>query len=269
MKKYFSNPRFTAGFVLFSIIFSLMLAGLFYLPYDPLTTDIEIKLQGISKAHLLGTDHLGRDVLSRIMYGSRITIFIGLAVTLAGLITGVLLGSLAGFFGNFTDTVIMKIIDVKMSFPGILLALMLISIFGPSIQNTILALSIMAVPRYTRITRSGFIKLRNSTFVTASRARGAGSLRIIFLHILPNIYSDLIVTGTLSFALAILSESGLSYLGLGVQPPEPSFGRMLSDAQRYIMQNPLGAVIPTLCITFLVLGLNLMGEGISKINRAS
>lgn len=267
MKKYFRNKSFLAGFVIVSAIVLFMLIGLIFLPYDPTATDAVNKFQKISAAHLLGTDHLGRDVFSRLIVGTRNSLLVGLCVMFIGSLIGIILGALAGFFGKWVDAVISKLIETQMAFPGILLALMLISVLGARISITILALTIMSVPRMTRIVRGGFIKYKNSLFVKSSIAKGAGSFRIIFRHILPNILSDILVTANLNLSLAILSESGLSYLGLGIQPPNPSFGQMLSDGQRFIFQSPYSVLIPAFALILMVLGFNLMGDGISEVNK--
>lgn len=267
MKKLFKNKVFLAGFCMISFMLCLMVAGFIYLPYDYIQTDAEAKLLGISPLHLLGTDHLGRDVFSRIMVGIRVSLFIGSAVMLLGLFFGIIFGSVSGWFGGKIDLVIMKVINTLMSFPGILFALMLAAVFGADIKITVLAIGIMSIPRFTRITRAGYMNYKNSLFVRAARARGASTLRIMYIHILPNVIPELVVTATLTFALSILSESGLSYLGLGVQPPFPSFGRMINDAQRFIFANPCGVLIPVMFLIVLVLGFNLMGEGIRQIKK--
>ncbi|MGI5058755.1 ABC transporter permease [Treponema pectinovorum] len=267
IKKIWENKTFFVGFCMFSFIILIMVLGLIHLPYDYEATDSSLKLKGLSIVHLFGTDNLGRDVLSRILVGIRISVLIGFIVMIFGFVTGLILGSIAGWFGGFIDAFIMKLISVQMAFPGILLALMLAAVFEPSIKITVFALCIMSVPRFTRITRAGYIKLKNSIFVQAAIVRGAGNFRIMYIHILPNILSELLVTATFSFSMAILSESGLSYLGLGVRPPYPSFGRMLNDAQHYIFTNPLGVLIPLLFLAILVFSLNLMGDGIAEVNR--
>lgn len=267
LKKYFSNRNFLCGFVMASTIFLLMIFGFFAMPCNPSEIDVSQKFLGFSLAHIFGTDYLGRDILSRLMYASRVSILVGSAATTFGLIVGIFFGALGGYFGGIADSIITKIIDVQLSFPGILLALMLISIFGNGLQITILAICIMSVPRFARIARSGFLKYRGATFVLASKARGASDARIIFRHILPNIAGDLIVTATLNFSLAVLSESGLSYLGLGVQPPLVSFGRMLSEAQRFILTDIAGLLVPAIALVILALGFNLLGDGISQVNR--
>lgn len=267
LQKYFSNKNFLCGFLMASIIFLLMIFGFFAMPCDPTEIDVSQKFLGVSRAHIFGTDYLGRDILSRLMYASRVSIMVGVTATIFGLVVGTLFGAVGGYFGGIADSLITKIIDVQLSFPGILLALMLISIFGTGLKITILALCIMSVPRFARIARSGFLKYRGTAFVLATKARGASDARIIFRHILPNIACDLTVTATLNFSLAVLSESGLSYLGLGVQPPLVSFGRMLSEAQRFILTDFAGLLVPAIALVILALGFNLLGDGISQVNR--
>lgn len=267
MKKYFKNKTFLIGFIFFAFIFAVMIFGFFALPYDPNKVNVSQKLSGFSKAHLLGTDNFGRDVLSRIMVASRISILLGVVVMICGFLAGLVLGSVSGFYGGKIDLIIMKLLNTQMSFPGILLALMLVAVFDNNIKITFLALFLMSIPRFTRITRSGFIKYKNSLFVKAAKAKGASDFRIMYFHILPNILSEIFVTGTTSFSMAILSESGLSYLGLGIQPPNASFGRMLNDAQNYILTNPKGVIIPLIFLSVLVLGINLIGDGILEVKE--
>ncbi|MCR4821732.1 MAG: ABC transporter permease [Treponema sp.] len=267
MKNYFESKSFTIGFSIICFFILFMLAGFIYLPYDPDFPDSACRFAGFSSSHLLGTDHLGRDLLSRLLVGTRLSLGIGFLVMITGCFIGLVLGSLSGYFGGWLDFLIQKLITVQMAFPGILLALMLIAVFGTDMKITIFALSLMSVPRFTRIIRSSFMKYKNSLFVKSARVRGAGSLRIIFYHILPNILPELMVTSSLSFALAILSESGLSYLGLGIQPPYASFGRMLNDAQRFIFRNPAGVLLPAFFLIAMVSAFNLLGDGISQVNE--
>jgi len=266
MKQYFANKSFLIGFCLICFFLLLTLTGFFYLPYNPDFPDTADKFASFSAKHLLGTDHLGRDVFSRILIGTRISFGIGFTVMIFGCIFGLLIGSISGYFGGVIDTIIQKLVTVQMAFPGILLALMLIAVFGTDIKITLLALCIMSIPRFTRISRSSFMKFKSSLFVKAARARGASHLRIMVIHILPNILPELLVTCALSFALAILSESGLSYLGLGIQPPSPSFGRMLNDAQRFIFRNPMGVLVPAFFLSLMVSAFNLLADGISEVN---
>lgn len=260
------NKKLLTGIILTSIILLIALISLFWIPWDYNQMNMEEKFSSFSATHWFGTDNLGRDILSRIMVASRVSFAMGFTVMLAGLVCGIFFGSISGYFGGLTDRIIMKIIDTKMAFPGILLALMLVAVCGTSVFVTITALVIMSIPRYTRITRAGFIKYKNSLFVLSARAKGAGHARIIFRHILPNLSSDLWITATLTFALSILSESGLSYLGLGIQPPLPSFGSMLKEGQRFMFQSASGIIIPAVFLIVLVLGLNLIGDGLQEEN---
>ena len=244
LKKCLRNKNFILGSCMVGLMVLIMVVGFFYMPYDPDVMDTEHELQFFSAAHPLGTDQFGRDILSRIMEGTRVSFLVGALTVVFGLLVGGAVGAVAGYYGGKIDEVIMKLIDTQMAFPGVLLALMLIAVFGNSLQNLIFALGIMSIPRFARITRSGFIKYRDAEFIKAARSRGAGDGRIIFLHILPNIVPELIVTSSLGFAGAVMSEAGLSYLGLGIHPPTPSFGKMLSEAQAEILQAGWYVLVP-------------------------
>ncbi len=265
MKDYFRNKNFLSGFIFLSFIIFIIIWGIIKLPYEINTIDISNKLADISFKHLLGTDHLGRDILSRIMVGTLLSVEIGFYVVLFGFILGTPIGALAGYYSKYVDEIIKKIIDTLMSFPGVLIALMLIAVFGTSAKNIIIALTIMSIPRFARIARGGYYSYRNSPFVLATKARGASNFRIMVIHIFHHIYGELIVTASLTFATAVLSEAGLSYLGLGIQPPNPSLGKMVSEAQSYILQKPSYVIIPSIFIIILVLGFNLLGDGINKV----
>lgn len=265
LKKCLQNKSFILGLGMVGLMLLLLLAGFFYLPYDPDAMHTEQKLQFFSFRHPLGTDQFGRDVLSRIMEGTRVSFLAGALTVAFGLLAGGSIGALAGYYGGKTDEVIMKLIDTQMAFPGILLALMLIAVFGSGLQNMVLALGIMSIPRFARISRSGFLKYRDAEFIRAARARGAGDGRILFLHILPNVALELIVTCSLGFAGAVMSEAGLSYLGLGIQPPTPSFGKMLSEAQASILQAGWYVLVPAAAITLLVMGFNLIGDALQEV----
>lgn len=267
MKKYFTDISFCIGFAMVAAMLAVLFVSFFWLPYDTNTMDITNKLAAPDIAHWLGTDQFGRDVASRIMKGVQISFLIGIVVVAAGGTVGTILGAFSGYFGGKADEVIMKIIDAQMAFPGVLLALMLISVFGNGIGNTILALSVMSVPRFVRISRSGYMKLREADFVRAEKVRGASCLRIMFIHILPNIISELAATASLAFAGAVMSEAGLSYLGLGITPPDPSLGQMLSEAQNYVLRAPWYVLMPAGVITILVMGFNLLGDGIQQVNE--
>ena len=267
LKKCLHNKNFIIGLCMVGLMVLLMVVGFFYMPYDPDVMDTENELQFFSAAHPLGTDQFGRDVLSRIMEGARVSFLVGALTVVFGLVVGGAVGAVAGYYGGKIDEVIMKLIDTQMAFPGVLLALMLIAVFGNSIQNLIFALGVMSIPRFARITRSGFIKYRDAEFIKAARSRGAGDGRIIFRHILPNIVPELIVTSSLGFAGAVMSEAGLSYLGLGIQPPTPSFGKMLSEAQGEILQAGWYVLVPAAAITLLVMGFNLIGDALQEVTQ--
>ena len=267
LKKCLHNKNFIIGLCMVGLMVLLMVVGFFYMPYDPDVMDTENELQFFSAAHPLGTDQFGRDVLSRIMEGARVSFLVGALTVVFGLVVGGAVGAVAGYYGGKIDEVIMKLIDTQMAFSGVLLALMLIAVFGNSIQNLIFALGVMSIPRFARITRSGFIKYRDAEFIKAARSRGAGDGRIIFRHILPNIVPELIVTSSLGFAGAVMSEAGLSYLGLGIQPPTPSFGKMLSEAQAEILQAGWYVLVPAVAITLLVMGFNLIGDALQEVTE--
>ncbi|MCR5290571.1 MAG: ABC transporter permease [Treponema sp.] len=268
MNTYLSNKKFVAGSVIVFSFFAVTLIGLFVLPYDPLAIDIPHKLSFFSSVHWLGTDGLGRDMLSRILYGNRISFFIGLGSSFIGFFIGCFIGAIGGWYGGILDECVSKVIDILMAFPGILLALVFVSLCGSSLLSTVCALGIMSIPRFARISRGAFMEYRHSYMVMASQARGASVWRIIFVHIIPNITSELIVTFTLTFAYAVMSEAGLSYLGLGVQPPLPSFGRMLNEGQGYIFTAPWVILIPCLFLSLPIIGLTLISDSITAIRDA-
>lgn len=266
LKRYLKNKNLLIGSIIIGILLLMMVISIFYTPYSPNKMDTSQCLKAPSLKHLLGTDNFGRDILSRLMKGSEIVFLVGFSSVVIGLFFGIIIGSPAGYFGGIIDELLMRIIDTKMAFPGVLLALMLISIFGTAFSNLLLALGIMSISRFARIIRSGYIQLKESEFVKAERARGAGDFRIMYIHILPNIMSQIVVTCSLGFASAVLAEAGLSYLGLGVQPPNSSWGRMLNEAQGYITSAPWYAVETGILITMVVMGFNLIGDGIRDIN---
>lgn len=253
------------GLMLVVLLLLFMLTGIFYTPYEPNEMSPGARLTAPHSAHLWGTDNFGRDIFSRIMEGAQTAFLVGISSVSIGLIFGVLLGAAAGYFGGWLDEIIMRIVDAMLAFPGILLAIMLVSVFGTGLNNTIIALGVMSIPSFTRIARSGFVQFKEFDFVKASLAKGAGASRIIFLHILPNMSSPLIVAASLSFSGSVLAEAGLSYLGLGVQPPDPSWGRMLSEAQPFIVSAPWYVLITGGMITAMVLGFNLLGDGLRDL----
>lgn len=262
MRETCKNKNLITGAVLVLFLLLMLIISFFYLPYPPNEMDSVNTLTMPSMQHLLGTDNFGRDILSRIMKGSQMAFGIGFGAVIIGMTIGVILGAVAGYFGGWIDEIVMRFMDAKMAFPGVILALVLITVFGNGIGNMILALGIMSIPRFCRMTRTGFMQVKEMEYIKAAKSRGISDFRIMIFHILPNISSSLLVTFTLGISSAILSEAGLSFLGLGIQPPHPSWGRMLFEAQSYLLTDPLYALIPGIMITILVLGFNLLGDGL-------
>jgi len=266
-RKYIRNKNFCIGLGIVVFLFVMMFISLFYTPYPPDAMDTANAFAVPSAKHLLGTDNFGRDILSRLMTGSQTAFFVGIGAVTIGLSAGLLLGSVSGYFGGWIDEIVMRLMDTKMAFPGVILALVLITVFGSGALNTAIALGIMSIPKFCRVTRSGFMQIKQLEYIKAARSRGASRFRIMVLHILPNISSSLIVTATLGFSGAVLSEAGLSYLGLGIQPPTASWGKMLYEAQAYLITNPFLAVVPGIMITIMVLGFNLLGDGLRDLTE--
>lgn len=230
-------------------------------PSDPDKQVLAEKFSGPSAAHLLGQDRTGRDILSRIVYGARVSMLVGFSTVAISVLVGLALGSIAGYFGKFADEVIMRVIDVLQAFPGILLAIALTAVLGPSLRNIVLALSVLGWVGYARIVRGEFLKLREMEFVSAARALGAGDSRIIVRHILPNLWAPLIVQATFGVAAAILGEASLSFLGLGVQGI-PSWGGMLNEGIDFLFRAPHISIFPGLALMISILGLNFLGDGL-------
>lgn len=249
------------GFIILFYILMMMFAP-FIAPYDPFDISLEDKLTPPSAEHWMGTDDKGRDIFSRILYGSRLSIGVGFTSVLFGAFFGITLGLLAGYYGKWIDTIISRILDVMLAFPGILLALAIISALGPSLINVTIAVGVFSIPLFARIVRGSTMEVKQLEYIDAIRTLGANDFTIIFVHILPNILSPIIVQGSMRLATAILSAAGLSFLGLGAQPPSPEWGAMLSSGRDFIFSAPYMAVFPGLMISILVLGFNLFGDGL-------
>lgn len=258
------NKYLIAGLVMTGLAVFLGVLGFFWTPYSTTAMSASEKFLHPSLRHLFGTDNFGRDIFSRVMKGMGATIAIaGMVVLFSGTL-GILLGAVTGYFGGILDEAVMRVTDAVNGFPSILLALVLISLLGTGKQNVILALGIVFVPSYVRIVRSEFIRLRDADYINRARLMGVGKLRILFVHILPNIFSVFWVSVMIGFNNAILAESGMSYLGIGVQPPDASLGKMLSDAQGYLQSAPWYALAPGLTIVWVVLGFSMFSEGIRR-----
>jgi peptide/nickel transport system permease protein len=242
------------------------LVSFFWTPYDVIQLDIPARLRPPTAAHWLGTDHFGRDVLSMLMVGARVSIAVALVAVGIGLGLGVPLGlAAAARQGSWLDEIIMRGNDLVFAFPSLLIAIMITAVFGPSALNAIIAIGIFNIPVFARLARGAALSLWTRDFILAARVSGKGAARISLEHILPNLANLLIVQGTIQFSLGILAEAGLSYVGLGAQPPTPSWGRMLAEAQTMIALAPWLALFPGLAIVLTVLGLNLMGDGLRDL----
>jgi peptide/nickel transport system permease protein len=259
------HPSFMLGGVLVLLMAAAALLSLVWSPYPPAEIDVPHKLQGPSAAHWLGTDSLGRDIASQLLVGAQNSIVVGLIAVGIGLVFGVALGCLASARRGWVEELVMRAADFTFAFPALLTAIMLTAIYGPGLVTSITAIGIFNIPLFARITRGAANAVWAREYVLAARACGKGPWRITLEHVLPNIASVLIVQATIQFAIAILAEAALSYLGLGTQPPQPSWGRMLNEAQTQLFTAPQLAVYPGVAIALAVLGLNLMGDGLRDL----
>lgn len=265
LRRAFEHRSFTVGAVLTSMLILAALLSFVWTPWSPYDIDVPNKLKGPGDGHWLGTDSIGRDVASLLLVGARNSIVVGVIAVGIGLIVGTALGLLASARRGWIEETIMRLADFSFAFPAILSAIMMTAVFGPGIVNSIIAIGIHNIPTFARVTRASANAIWSREFITAARACGKGPWRITIEHVLPNILSVLIVQATIQFALAILAEAALSYLGLGTQPPQPSWGRMLSEAQTLLFQAPMLAVYPGMAIALAVLGLNLLGDGLRDL----
>ena len=259
------NRSFIVGAALTLLLVLAAALSLVWTPWSPYEIDMASKLQAPSRLHWLGTDPFGRDVASLLLVGARNSILVGVIAVSIGLLVGVSLGLLAAAKRGWIEEVIMRLADFTFAFPAILSAIMMTAVFGAGIVNSIIAIGIFNIPNFARVTRASANAVWSREFVLAARACGLGPLQITLRHVLPNISSVLIVQTTIRFAIAILAEAALSYLGLGTQPPNPSWGRMLAEAQTLLFQAPLLAVFPGVAIVLAVLGLNLLGDGLRDV----
>lgn len=259
MKKHY-NLKIGLFITAFFLIFAAI--GQFWTPYSTTAMDSMSVNLAPSAAHLMGTDNFGRDIFSRVMNGCGSTFVVAVSTVAIGFLFGTLIGALTGYYGGWIDNVIMRVNDMILSFPSILLALMIISLVGSGKYNIILALGILFIPSFARIVRSEVIRYRELDFVKSARIMGASDLRIIFFHILPNARVSMLTAATIGFNNAVLAEASMSYLGLGVQPPDPSLGRMLSEAQSYLLNAPWYPIAPGVTIILIIWGFSMISEGL-------
>ena len=240
----------------------LAIAGPLLTPYDPASQALALRLEGPTGAHLFGLDELGRDIFARVLAGARISLLVGLVVVSISATAGVCLGAVAGYFGGRIDEIISRVTDILLAFPGLLLAIALVAVLGPSLTNVVLALSLIGWVGYARLVRGQVLRARELEFVQAARALGAPTPRILLRHVIPTTLPAVTVQATLGMGAAILAEAALSFLGLGVQPPTPSWGTMLNGGRAHLLDAPHLTIFPGLAIALLVLGFNFLGDGL-------
>ncbi|MDR2542259.1 MAG: ABC transporter permease [Treponema sp.] len=255
------------GAVIVLLIISMSLLGFIWTPHNYNAIDYSIRLLPPDANHLLGTDNLGRDIFSRIMIGGRNSLFLAICTVVGAVIIGAFFGLLAGYIGGITGEIIMRLIDTISSFPGIVIALFIVAILDNSQFSIFIALLILFIPGFTRIIRTGALKYKSSEFVQAEKVLGAGFFRITFIHILPNLTPSLLSASVIGLSNAILAESAMSYLGMGIQPPHPSWGRMLFEAQGWFFNAPWYAITPGIFIMLTVLAFHLLGEGLRRLGK--
>ncbi|HET7004082.1 MAG TPA: ABC transporter permease [Candidatus Binatia bacterium] len=259
-----SKVWFCGGAVILLLLLVAALGAPVLAPYNPLRQDLANDLVAYSADHLLGTDKLGRDILSRTLYGARISLTVGFATVALSLAIGLLAGSLAGYLGGWVDLLLMRFVDILLAFPGILLAIAFTAVLGPGLDHVILALCLIGWTGYARLVRGEIIALREREFIQAARALGGSPRRIIVRHLLPNLLAPLLIQATFGLAAAIIAEGSLSFLGLGVEAPTPSWGSMLNDGRQFLLVAPHLTTYPGLAIMITVFALNLVGDGLQE-----
>ncbi|MBQ3393015.1 MAG: ABC transporter permease [Lachnospiraceae bacterium] len=265
-KKVRINGYLAAGLILTAVIILWIVVGQFYTPYDPTKMSMD-KLQGPTLAHLFGTDRFGRDIFSRVMRGSWTTLVIAVSTVAIGCVVGTIIGAVTGYFGGAADEALMRINDALTAFPSILLALVIISFLGPGKYNVTVALGIVFIPSFARVTRTAFAAQRDVNYITSARLMGASWIRILVVHMLPNTINVLLPAVTIGFNNAVLAEASMSFLGIGVNPPDVSMGYMLSEAQGMIKAAPWYAISVGIMIALLIFGVGLIGEGMQRLDK--
>jgi peptide/nickel transport system permease protein len=262
VRQFARNPGAVAGAVICGVFMVLALAAPLIMPHDPYRQNLMLALEPPSAQYPLGTDEHGRDILSRLLAGAQVSLFMSVSTVVLSLVIGGALGLLAGYHGGASDEVIMRVMDVLLAMPGVLLAITVIAILGVGIENVIVAVALSSVPVFARLARASTLSVRETEYVAAARVLGAGANRMLVRHILPNVTPPLIVMSTTRLAAVILTASGLSFLGLGAQPPSPEWGAMLNAGRDQLTSNPHVAISPGVAIMLIVLGFNLLGDGL-------
>lgn len=256
--------KFIIGCVLTGLVVLMFIMGIFFRPYDPMAMNGDLKLAGISFKHIFGCDQFGRDIFSRVLVGVRETMIVAGCVVLIGTVIGTVIGTFTAYFGGWVDEVVMRLNDAVLAFPSVLLALLVIALFENGRNTLILALGIAFIPSYARIIRGEVLKIKNLDYIQCVKLFGAKDIRVIFVHILPNLKTVMLSSILIGFNNAVLAEAGMSFLGLGVSPTEPSLGRMLSEAQGYIFSRPMMAVFPGVVIVIMILGFSLLSGALES-----
>lgn len=267
-KKLLSNKKLIIGAFLAIIFLIIALVSLIYTPYDPAAMNASDKFAGISFKHIMGCDNFGRDIFSRVMAGTKITIFIAIGTNIIGLFFGIIIGALTGYYGGILDEILMRFNDAVLAFPSILLALVFLSAFGPGQINVMISLGIVFVPSYARIIRSEYLRIKGLDYVTSAKLMGARNLRIITRHILPNVFPVIFSTVVIGFNNAVLAEAGLSFLGIGVQPPNASLGTLLSDSQSFVFSHPSYTFLTGGFMVLLIVSFSLFSDGFKEYINA-
>lgn len=262
--RFARNRLAVAGLVVILVFLVMAVFASWLAPYDPIDQDLPRQLQGPSRSHLLGTDDFGRDILSRIIVGSRVSLLVGVLATAIGATLGTLIGLIAGFYPK-TDNLLMRLMDILLAFPGIILAIAVIAVLGPSLFNVMIAIGVNSIPAYARLVRSQTLSVKEKEYVESARAIGMRDQSVLFRHVLPNCISPLIVYSTLQLGGAILSASILSFLGLGIQPPDPEWGAMVNAGRGWLRDAPHIATFPGIAIFLVVMGFNLLGDGLRDV----
>lgn len=262
LKRFCRRKVSLVALIVLLLMILVCVAGPLFMPGDPLQQDLLNTYARPSAEHVLGTDGLGRDILIRMVYGGRSSLAISFAGVISGTLVGVILGVLAGYYGGVVDTLISRVIDILLAFPGLLLAIVVVAILGPGELNTVIAIAIFSIPTVARMVRGEVLKVRSSDYISMCKVMGESGVMVILRHIVPNASSQIIVNVTLQLGTAILTTSSLSFLGLGVQPPSPEWGSMLSQARDILRSYPLPAIVPGVAITLVVLCFSLVGDGL-------